>query len=71
MEKFCIVCHCARDGNFCRYCGTKLVDLLPECECGRLINPYDFYCIECGRGIPGGVAKPEMNRPDLLFVDGR
>jgi hypothetical protein len=46
---FCLKCHCVREGKFCRYCGEKLVTLAARCKCGAETNPFDYYCIECGK----------------------
>ncbi len=47
---YCWSCHCDREGNFCRYCGAKLIGLTEiQCECGKIVDLNDFYCSNCGK----------------------
>lgn len=71
MKNFCLKCHCGREGKFCRYCGMELVELPSRCECGRPINIFDFYCVDCGREIPNGWFGAEQNRPDLKMIESK
>ena len=48
--KICPNCHKEfnDDINFCKSCGTKLVDQLTCPNCGETISPNDLFCGKCG-----------------------
>ena len=54
---FCLKCHCNRDGNFCSYCGEKLVAYPSDCACGNCFLPTDYFCKECGEFIENLIGK--------------
>lgn len=55
QEGFCLHCRYREMGNYCRKCGSQLVDISRfgniKCECDARIYPWDYYCANCGRVI--------------------
>ena len=48
---FCLQCRYGEMGNYCRVCGSRLVDISlwdMKCKCGKLVEPQVVYCDECG-----------------------
>ena len=56
QRSFCCKCRRYMGGKFCGKCGMRLMppqirNLLKCKECKQAIDPANYYCPNCGRGI--------------------
>ncbi len=45
-------CNVKEAGNYCSFCGSKLIDKCPKCG-EPISNPYAKFCKYCGEHYPG------------------